>query len=560
MLACRWARSSSGNAPALTKDSSQPLPSVSSPPPTSPTPNAMPLTSETPLPSLSQNTVLSCTVSCDEATLECFSHFDGSLVPCAHMLPFFVVKALWSASRSDPVLSSWLSLVGIEPNPGPGAQKKKPPVGKVIIVQQAKAKRKGGKSMMSHSCPPVSGRSVGSAVGGWVGDMAVKAIKSITGFGDYKVSRNSLVNSNQIPQFSINSRSVLVRHREYVGNVVSPGPAFTTTTFLINPTTSLFPWLSELANSFEQFRLHGMVVEFKSTSADAISATNTALGSVILATQYNVNSPPFSTQQQMEAYDFVTSCKPSESMIHPIECAVSPGGVAEFYVDTGYGGDSRLSFLGATILATVGQQAASTLGELWVSYDIELLKPKILGGYPSAGLSYGCNTSGVGQTSGGNQFILLNANFPPGSYPGGSDIDVWFPLNVGTSASYTTVSFPAGISGAYLLRFYWYGNSGVTIGIGGNFIVGNGASICLAYYTGATPHSSAYAAFPQVSNPNATALSVEVLAVFGGNYPLYGGPTSIANGQRPFIVYPQFAGPLGNLATGFSMTPISYVV
>lgn len=37
--------------------------------------------------------------------------------------------------------------------------------------------------------------------------------------------------------------------------------------------------------------------EYKSTSGDAISSTNNALGTVVMSAEYNVVSPPFSTKQ-----------------------------------------------------------------------------------------------------------------------------------------------------------------------------------------------------------------------------------------------------------------------
>lgn len=54
-------------------------------------------------------------------------------------------------------------------------------------------------------------------------------------------------------------------------------------------------------------------------SADALNSVNTALGQVIMATDYNAANPPFGQKSEMENYEFGQSCKPSESQIHPIE-------------------------------------------------------------------------------------------------------------------------------------------------------------------------------------------------------------------------------------------------
>lgn len=66
-------------------------------------------------------------------------------------------------------------------------------------------------------------------------------------------------------------------------------------------------------------------------------------------------------------------------MIHAIECERSQTTLSEQYIRFGAvpaGADPRFYDLGRFSIATVGMQAASVnIGELWVSYDIEFLKP-----------------------------------------------------------------------------------------------------------------------------------------------------------------------------------------
>lgn len=78
---------------------------------------------------------------------------------------------------------------------------------------------------------------------------------------------------------------------------------------------------------------------------------------------------------------FTTSCSPSVSMVHPIECAGRKNVLSNQYIRTGAiptGADQRFYDLGLTQFATQGQQAASTIGEIWVSYHVKLMKPKIV--------------------------------------------------------------------------------------------------------------------------------------------------------------------------------------
>ncbi len=149
----------------------------------------------------------------------------------------------------------------------------------------------------------------------------------------------------------------------------------------INPgDDATFPWLSGVASNFQQYRFKGLLFEFVSTSADALNSTNTALGTVVMATQYNVNRPAFVSKQEMEAYEFSCSTRPSASLIHPIECDPDETPMTHLYVRSGAvpsGEDARMYDLGKFQIATVGMQAAATIGELWVTYDIELLKPRL---------------------------------------------------------------------------------------------------------------------------------------------------------------------------------------
>jgi hypothetical protein len=132
-----------------------------------------------------------------------------------------------------------------------------------------------------------------------------------------------------------------------------------------------------MANNFEQYRMNGCVFEFVSTSATALNSTNTALGKVLMATEYNVLNPPFADEQSMLATEFSNYGKPASNLLHAIECA--PGQVPNelYYVraTNPTTGDLRLFDLGNFQLATSGMQAASNVGGLWVTYDVTLVKP-----------------------------------------------------------------------------------------------------------------------------------------------------------------------------------------
>jgi hypothetical protein len=233
------------------------------------------------------------------------------------------------------------------------------------------------------------GAAVGSAVGLGPnhGYNAGAFLSKLIGTGDYKVSKNTILKGN-VPDFSPSNHSVRVRHREFLGDIVG-STAFSTKTYSINPGDGVtFPWLSGMASLYTQYTIHGMVFTFSSTSADALNSTNTALGTVVMATQYNTYDTPFLTKIAMENHEFSNSSRPSDNFMHPIECKVSETPFRQHFVRTGAlsaSEDLRLYDWGKFTLATVGMQAAATIGELWVSYDVEFEKPRLNdGGYNNA--------------------------------------------------------------------------------------------------------------------------------------------------------------------------------
>ena len=235
------------------------------------------------------------------------------------------------------------------------------------------------------------GGPAGGAVGSALGAAGQSLIRKITGFGDYKITSNSLVGQDKTPAGSppvfqnMSGRGVRIQHREYIQDVVSSASAdtFAADEFLIQPALQAsFPWLSSIGEQFEEYQINGMIFEFRSKSADSLNSVNTALGSVIMATQYNVLNPSYQNKVQMEQQEFSVSGKPSITLMHPIECA--RGETPVFTLSTRSGpvisGDPRLYDFGRFTIATAGMQGTSVnVGELWVSYDITFLKPRVNG-------------------------------------------------------------------------------------------------------------------------------------------------------------------------------------
>jgi hypothetical protein len=240
---------------------------------------------------------------------------------------------------------------------------------------------------------------IGSGIGSWLGKKAGGLFSSIFGVGSYKVNKNTLLNAspNDPPIISNTKSATRIQHREYITDI-SGSTAFNVQTYPINPGLSgTFPWLCSVANAFEQYKMHGLLFEFKSTSADALNSTNTALGTLIMATEYNPLHGAFTAKRDMENHVYSTANAPSISALHPVECAADVSVLNELFVRNVPlpTADIRFSDMGLFQLATVGMQAAAVIGELWVTYDIELIKPKLPDAFTAVGPAhYVFNPSG----------------------------------------------------------------------------------------------------------------------------------------------------------------------
>lgn len=331
------------------------------------------------------------------------------------------------------------------------------------------ASRRAGGSDMGSMLGGMAGMALGGPTGAMIGNalggIGGSVISRLFGSGDYKtnadqLTKNNLVlsNSAQAPKFGSGRVLCKFRHQEYLGDVFSsatPG-AFQINSYSLNPgIAQTFPWLSGVVGAkFQQYRMNGCVFEFRSMSADALNSTNTALGSVIMSTDYDSADAVFTTKIQMENTEFGVSCKPSVNMIHGIECKRSQTPVSELFIrayDVPSGKDIRLYDLGRFSIATTGCQGASVnLGELWVSYDIDCFKAieQVPGYINPFATYYGTNASPSSPFGTSQSF---------GGVPNGAD-------QIGLTITPNRISFPLTtvLGATYLFN---YGIVGSTSGV-----------------------------------------------------------------------------------------------
>lgn len=296
------------------------------------------------------------------------------------------------------------------------------------LSDQVKAlKMSKPKSKPFSTAGAIAGKSIGSmfgnsALGGGIGRWLGQGIGSIFGSGDYQLagsapSYNVLTNGKQIPKFSSTSATNIVCHREYLGDIQGTS-AFNNTLYPLNPgINTTFPWLSTIAQNYQEYKFHGIVFEFRPLITDFV--TSGAPGVVVMATNYNADSPVYATKQAMENSEFAVSVKPTIGLMHGVECEMAQTILPQRYVRTGpvpAGQDYRLYDYGNFQFATQSNPLQD-LGELWVSYCVEFFKPILpitSGGDIRSGHVYRTNAAGLAPLGLGQSFasgsLLLSVN------------------------------------------------------------------------------------------------------------------------------------------------------
>jgi hypothetical protein len=240
------------------------------------------------------------------------------------------------------------------------------------------------------------GRGLGSLLGqGDLGESAGNALQSWFGYGDYDLKSNSLISVGStsgamIPVFTKDGRrGIRVAEREYLGDVLSSSVSntFENATYRINPADPrTFPWLSQIANQFEEYEMNGLIFEFKTTSA-MYNGTTQALGTVTMMTDYDPTDPAPADLLTMQNADYSCSTVSSNNLQHGVECEPNERTIKLHYTSlaTPSASDIRWCDIGNFNIATSGVAGTSVnLGQLWVSYDVSFYKKQLNAGLGTA--------------------------------------------------------------------------------------------------------------------------------------------------------------------------------
>lgn len=282
------------------------------------------------------------------------------------------------------------------------------------------------------------GKQWGGYVGSHLGELAGGAAQGlattfITGLGKYENVSNALQPGLLAPVMNKNPHNGMVaRGCEYLGDIISsatPGD-FNLQSFMLNPAKeSSFPKLAQQACNFDEYVLEGIYYEFRTMTGN--TAANPAMGTVVMAANYNPAAPQFTSKAVMEEYDGAVSTKASESCLFFLECDRRESLMDVLLtrsegIPTGQ--DPRFYDFANVQVATVGVPLASqNLGELWVSYQFALLKPKLYSSLGNFQTYFGWNSTANtdGPLAAGN--ILYAQNNSTGFFI--SPTELTFPMS-----------------------------------------------------------------------------------------------------------------------------------
>lgn len=168
-------------------------------------------------------------------------------------------------------------------------------------------------------------------------------------------------------------RAVIVKHREFIADI-NGTVAFNALSFDINPGLSTtFPWLSNMAPLFEQYRFKKLSFDYEATQS------TTKIGSVILTTDYDAAESAPTTKVQAMDYYGATRGQAWTSFSHRLKHQ-SMTSYLKRYVRSEINPtntDIKTYDVGKFYICTVGQDNTNQIGELYVDYVVEFFTPQL---------------------------------------------------------------------------------------------------------------------------------------------------------------------------------------
>jgi hypothetical protein len=198
------------------------------------------------------------------------------------------------------------------------------------------------------------------------GKTLVTTAKNATKFANVSVPAavSTVVRGRGKPRMRSTPEGIRVVHSELIGVLLSSSTAFTTTSFVINPgRVDVFPWLSNIASNYDQYRMHGLKFRL-------VSSTGTSnAGKAGLSYDYDSTDPV-----PLSRVDFYAMSEHVEGPVWANMELVVPCNNKLLFVNTHTNTDSKLIDNGMVVAFVDGFNGV--VADIIVEYDVTLVKPQ----------------------------------------------------------------------------------------------------------------------------------------------------------------------------------------
>ncbi len=201
---------------------------------------------------------------------------------------------------------------------------------------------------------------------------------------------NELLNSTAVAPVSYSTRvqtfrpkvvptinGTRVRHRELLKDTVNGNMTWSSTAtgcglYQLNPGLAVnFPWLSSVAQKWEQYRVHSLCVEFVPTSATS------SPGEIILTPIYDASEPaPDSEQHAVDDAGTVADSVWKRVRIDFDPKAMMCPGPRKYVRSVQIAGDIKNYDVGYLFVSVNNCSGGGAIGKLYIEYDIEFFVPQ----------------------------------------------------------------------------------------------------------------------------------------------------------------------------------------
>jgi len=196
------------------------------------------------------------------------------------------------------------------------------------------------------------------------------------------------------PRIEQKKDSILVSHRELIGNISGAATSAFTSNFSLELNPGLiatFPWLATIAQNWETYKFRKLRLCYVTRTG------STTVGSVLIAPDYDAADSSPATEQIMSSYANVVENVPWQDincLLNP--SAMHPDGKRKFIRTSGLSAnlDIKTYDVGALYVNTVDSTGAAPWGKLWIEYEVELHTPQAQTSLP-VGLSGGKISGGT---------------------------------------------------------------------------------------------------------------------------------------------------------------------